>query len=289
MLQLRDIISNIYPAQDTIDTIELLEKYGLESILDKIILKVQSEVILLQGQKNRGQTSISLLSGTILSGINGKLALITDELEKRSMELLLSDISHELLLKIIHDYKGDKKKLLAAISEGLKSSCEINGYDMDALLLVFPLHKFTSLASILESNIQRVVYSQKPIYYIWNGLPHALDELSRNLRDKKIIESTKGFKTLFELPEDNLKVKFDSNHKETIIVLFDVLHDRKLISIRGNKGHFMPIKLYAVDFDNNFLIENEPKTAKYTIKKNRAKWLLLKGSVEKWIDHLPVK
>ena len=137
-LQLHSIISMIYLARDISKINVLLEKYKLDLLLKNVVEKVQSEIKHLQTKSGENrQSSILSISVSFLASVNNKLAVITIADEKRDLELLISDISNELLSQLLKDYRGNKTELLNEIIENLKTICELNGYDYDALLLIF--------------------------------------------------------------------------------------------------------------------------------------------------------
>lgn len=281
-MELKNIFEKIYPDQDISQITSLIEKYKLASILNNLLEHVKSAVEEMQ-TKEISTTTITAIATSLLAGVNNKLYIINNSDEKKDLELLISDIANELLCQLLQKYKRNKTQLLFEITESLKTTCEINGYNTDALLQIFPLDKITKWASNIESNSLEDIFTSPPIYYFWLASPHNLDELCYTLKDKKVIESIKNFKLLFKAPTNRIKVKFNASHKETIIVLFDILYDKQLISTKGRKGHFLPLKVYGVDFDNNILFQNDPKTIKYTVKKNKSKWLGINEKIEKWI------
>jgi|GEM_PF-2759335 len=277
-----ELLSQIYPPKDCIPTKHLLEKYNLS----KVILIAVNKVYEACNQPSSAATNNNLIfqfssiSSSFLTSINSKISLITNLEEKRQVELIVSDIAFELLKGILDKFSGDNILLLKAISDALQTACEFNGYNFSGMLERFPLQKYID---VQPKNKVAIVYPVKPVYYKWHSLPVNLDELAVILKSKNAIRSVKEFYKLFEYPKEKVLVSFNREFHDEIFVLFDVLFAKGFVSTVGGKGHFLPIKLYGVDFENNPLINSEPKTIKYTLKKNAKKWLELNTQIDKWL------
>lgn len=234
------------------------------------------------------EVDISAVSATFLTAVNGKLEDIEDEKEKALLEHIIVDIAVYILAEYIRQCDQSMKDVLAQVHKGLKEACQQGGYDYEALCELIGLE---SVPLTAKKKVQRSPAQTKatPCWYKWNGEEEDLRQFARDMVGRKIFKSSKEFRSLFCKHEGNIVVRVAKKDLELVIVLFDEFKARKLISMKGNKGHFHPIRLYAVDFAGDVLIEKEPKHLKFTIAKNRQKHENLRRRVGKWIGHIEAR
>jgi hypothetical protein len=271
-----EILNEIYTDKEK--AIRLFQKYDLESVIKKAIDLVKSKTAI-DSQK---PVRIGGLPTIMLHGVNSKLKDISDDGEKREVELLVSDIAFFLLNQLLQKTNGNRAELLIEVKESLQDACVIYNYNYEQLMLLFNLDKFAKIVSTVEYKSSSLEASHIPIHYEWLGKNHQLDELAKDLKSGNIIRSVKEFKSLFGVKPQ--AVQFNDAKIDYLIVLFDLLKEHKLISIKGNRGHLHPLKVHGVDFDNKVLIKNSPKSINYAIKKNPAKWSKITGICNQWID-----
>lgn len=285
-IEIEELIKEIYHEGDVATIFSLLDKYQLRGILSNTLKTVVEEIRLVKIKPAAERQAIIVsLASTFLSSINNKLSLVENTNEKKLLEVLISDIAFEMLKQMLVHYSGNKAALLNSIDESLVTACEINGFDSFSLYQMFPIRKLSAIASTIENDSKpQRANSTKTIFYDWLGEPYNLDDSSNTLKDHSIIEGVKPFKGLFKPPPSNFQVRFNASLFDEVIVLFDTLNDKGIIQTRGRSGHFSPLKRYAVDFENNFLIQGAPKSIKYAIKKNKQKWKTLNDKVSKWIS-----
>lgn len=232
----------------------LLSKYNLENTITTAISSINSKMI------GNEFNELPKISGIILNEINSVVTIIDNTNEKKKIEYLLSDIFQNYINKISE--LDDSELVVKDIIENLKTACEYRGYDYKILNSILGLEKVTVLKP-------RAI--TKKTYYEWLGKEYELDEITRDLADKKIISSIKEFKKLFKPVTDSFYVIFNKKFKDEIIVLFNLLKEKKLIKPKGTSGYFAPLVQYSMDNEKKFLIEKGINKEHERIKKNKVK------------------
>ncbi len=248
------------------EIIQLLKKYHLEQIINKSINAVESKL-----DKKEFQ-SIPNISGILLTNVNSLMGEISNPEDKTKIEYILSDLFQDYFNII--STQEDGKTILSEIQDNLKIACEIGGFDYNELSRFLDLEKSKILTPKLNQNF---------LHYNWNGEDYELDELSRDLYAMKVIFSVKEFKKLFKPISKNLIIKCNPEKKEFLLILFQVLKDRKIITPKGSSGHFAPIVKYCVDNEGYFLYKKAANKIHYQIKKNADKYNRIKELVVKLI------
>lgn len=266
---------------------DLILKYELEQPIQNLANFINNKI-------QKKQTGIKGLPSAFLTQINsGFLAKIQDSDEKRELEEILSNISTYLLEKYIQSINLPAASIVKDLQEELKTTCEINSFDYNALNKVFPIETLVKFAKLSSNTSEEVNLLTKPpvYYYDWNGInQYDLDDLVKNLKSENHISNVWGFKKIFKKHSGDITISINKESLDFIIILFDTLVNNQLLIPRGkNCGKFHPLKLYAVDFDKKDLIENEPKYIKQRIMRNESYYLKLKGKSKKWIKDYEVK
>ena len=229
-------------------------------------------------------TYVSSLSSTLLTNLNSTIATIDDPESKERVQYIVSELSKQILVRLILKSPSSPKEILDQIHDGLKVSCQMNEWNFDDLKRRL---NFDILHTVVAKTTTKNQSLHSPIryYYEWKGESLDLIELAYNLKDKKTIKSTTEFLRLFEKEKKELQIRIAPDCLDFMIVLIDELKALSLIEPKGLKAkHFTPLKTYAVDLEKNVLITKEPKTIKYRIKKNLDKYSALKANVEKLLS-----
>jgi len=190
-----------------------------------------------------------------------------------------------LLIKYIQSTNASKYEIAQSLRLELKSACDFHAYDYSELNKVFPIEDLVNFAKATSksSEVNNLFVNPPVFYYEWNGFDHDLDALSRDMKSENIIQGIKNFKELFGPHNGEIQVKFNKLKFDFIIVLFDCLYHMGLLVPRGkNCGKFHPLQLYDDEFNNNFLIEKEPKQIKYRIKKRSGYYQDLLNKASRW-------
>ncbi|MBT1697141.1 hypothetical protein KK083_09665 [Fulvivirgaceae bacterium PWU4] len=257
--------------------IQLLRKHNLEELFNNSIQVIKLEV----EKRPIDFGKFRDIASSVLVSVNSKLREITDPYEKGYLELILKEVADYLLSKIT-SAAGNSGKLIIEIISALETTSLLNGYNFEALIALLQLNRKGSkyLASRLDGSF----------YYQWNGNDNDLNELIQTLKAEGWIANTRDFKKLFTNHGDqNLRIAFSPGKIYELLALFDELKSNGLITPRGCKGHFYPLRRYLVDLENNFLFENDPKTAKMIAKRNRSKWEKMTNTAKSWISGFKVQ
>ncbi|MDX2362394.1 MAG: hypothetical protein QNK23_16415 [Crocinitomicaceae bacterium] len=255
-----------------------------EHKIDVILLRTLSWVENFDSSSNDVlNEAIGSFASSFLTGINSRVEIIDDPDDKAEVEYIVSEISKQILISLVERVNMSPKKFLIKITFGLRASCDINGWDYDKLsqMMSFDLlHSFMAKGVPVEDTKQTI-----DRYYEWTGeRTEDLDDLAYFLKDSKAIRSTKEFHNLFH-PGNTDLIRFDRNQKDFIIVLFDELCAKKLISPRGDHSKkFTPLRQLSVDFEEKVLFTSEIKHRRYRIGKNELYHREIKGNVHKWIN-----
>lgn len=273
-----EIINEIYADKEK--AIKLFNKYDLEHVIRRAIEVVKSKTAIDSPQPIR----IGGMSALLLREVNTRLRNVPDQIEKRDLEVLISDIAFYLLNKVIRATKGDHVELLEEVKESLKDTCSSDGYDFNELVHFLNLNRLIELASTLRQKVNTKKATIEP-HYEWLGKDYELDELSRTLKSANVIKSVKAFKSLFEYTPQT-GIEFNAEKVEHVVVLFDLLKERQLITTKGSRGHLHPLKVYSVDFEKGVFVKKEPKSINYALRKNQSKWSKLRIECGKWLGHI---
>lgn len=253
--------------QDEEIPITLLRKYDLEAVLERAVVSIDK----ILSHSPVSTTRLAGLAPSILFLINNRLSKVTDPIDKGNLEFLMAEVTVHLLKKLLE--KSDQPSTaLKEIKNSLETASNVSDYNFAALLAIL---KYNSLENHYKED--------DTYYYDWTGKPHELDELTSKLRRQGVIKSVKVFKQLFrDHGNTSLTVHINRESVHPMIALFDELKKRGLIISRGGAGHFHPLKVYGVDFENKVLMKNEPKSIKKNAKKKPEIW----GKTENWAKEL---
>jgi len=254
-MYLDDLLEEVFQDKETPNA--LLRKYDLVSVLEKAIQSIGKEL-------NHSAISITRLVGlapSVLFLINNRLAKITDTEDKEKLEFLMAEVTSHLIKKLME--KCDQPATaLKEIKNSLETASDLYAFNFGALLKL-----------LNYDNLELTYKEDETFWYDWLGKLHELDELADKLRRQGVIKSVKDFKELFKAHGNSkLKVQFSRDSPPFLIALFDELKINGLIIPRGGTGHFHPLKIYGVTFENKVLMKNEPKSIKRNTKRKPEKW-----------------
>lgn len=254
MKDLKAILDSKY--ENSNEIFELLQKFNLDKVISNAILQIESKI------KNDKFDDLPKISGIILNDVNSVIANVTDKEEKTKLEYLLSDIFQDYIQQI--NRLPNSQSIIKELIENIRTACEYRGYNFFELDKLLQLEKETKLIKKFSNEL----------YYEWLREEHELDEIIRDLIDKKYIYSIKEFKKLFRPHTETLYIKFNKIYKDELIIFFHLLKEEQLAKPRGkgNSGHFAPFVKYAIDNENNFLIEKPINKEHERIKKNKEKY-----------------
>jgi len=264
ILKVDDIIHEIF-FNDTQQAIDKLKEYNLFEIIEKHINSI-----------NPTLDNFSTIATSLLSSINSILKGISNEEDKSYLEYLISDIANHIIKKFFSEGYINSREIIE-LDIQFKTVCKVHGYNYNDFQRLLPLQKIGEYLIINQSNEG----TTKIAYYEWTNKDYILDELAKNLKSEKIIHSVKDFKKLFS--SQPVKVVFDKEQIDFIIILFDELYSLNYIKPKVKKGHFLALKENAIDQDQKTLFKNDMKHLNYSIKKNTAKCNKIRLKVEKWL------
>jgi hypothetical protein len=264
------------------DVLNELQKHKLDKDISQVLIAIDK----VDNQKLFANKSfVSSLSSSYLTNVNSKIAKVEDIERKENLEYIVKELSNQILIRLISKTNSSPKQVLDQISEGLTASCVLNNWDYNKLYKIMNFDLLHSVAAKTDKNIFSEDDTKGIYYYVWNGNEEILKEIIYDLKDKKIIKSTTEFKKLFSEHNGKLNIRVKASCLDYIIILFDELYSKRLITPKGYKAkHFTPIKTYLVDFDKKLLIKSEAKQIKYGIVKNKQKYASIKESVTKFIN-----
>ena len=281
-MNLEEMIKNLFAGQHQ-EVNALLRKYEINQTIENVI-----DILNQDNAHPSHQTNFGSLVSAYLTNINTKLRSMESLEDKQQLEQIVSAISRKLIFTTLKKSSLDLKTATTELVSSLSTACAINDYDFDELNRFLHLDTIKELAEVANEKMLDTQGEEKIAFYDWLGEPYELDELARNLKSNKAIQSIKAFKKLFEPHDGKVTVQADPNHLDFIVILFDNLKHQKLIKARGQKGHFTPLTKYLVDLENENLIKKPPKHIKYTINKNPAKSQVLHDKAQKWIQSMTI-
>ena len=220
----------------------LLSKFQLYALILQAITIIERKIAV------NALADVPKVVGVIFYDINTAFLKIEDRSNKKRIEYLLTDLL-EAYLDCIFKH-NNSMVVIQDIAEHIGITCEYLGYDFQKLSISIYFEKYAVLSPSVSSG--------KCLYYEWLGETEALDDIAKDLYDQKYIYSVKEFKRMFKPIKGDLKVRFNREKLDEVIILFQSLKELELIKSRGknNSGHFAPFIAYAVDNENLVFIKN---------------------------------
>ena len=262
--------------QNAEELASLLSKFQLYPLILQAITIIERKIAV------NALADVPKLVGVIFYDINTAFLKIEDRSNKKRIEYLLTDLL-EAYLECIFKH-NNSLAVIQDIAEHIRIVCEYLGYDFQKLSISIYFEKYTVLSPSVSSG--------KCLYYEWLGETEALDDIAKDLYDQKYIYSVKEFKRMFKPIKGDLKVRFNREKLDEVIILFQSLKELALIKSRGknNSGHFAPFIAYAVDNENLVFIKNAINKEHERIKKNSELYIKRKNNIKKAIlGNIPQK
>jgi hypothetical protein len=272
-MTLNEILGELYV--DYEEPIRLLSKYHLEQNIHQVISEIDTET----NRKPIDVLRIVTIASSMLVNVNNKLRTVTGITEKKYLETILRDVAVFLLEKIVSK-SPSPERFIKELKSALLTTSSSNGYNFRVLFALLRLNTSRQLVQIPIKD---------PLHFQWHGFEYDLDDLLKIIQSEKWISATKEFRKLFSRPNQVLKIAFNEQKIPDLLALLDKLKQRKLISPKGSKGHFSPLKQSLVDLENNILFKKEPKVYKMIAKKKEKKWEEMLEKADSWISGYKIK
>lgn len=248
---------------------KIIASYDLDKVLNDVL-----------GRLHKNNTNIGLLTksaGHSLREINRVLENIKSKTDKAIIEEVLSDIFKDFLNQCVAD--TGNSQFPYEVAQELKASCDYYGYDYLTLSRLLGLPRIRTF----NTTVLRARKKIKP-HYTWCRNANELHLLAHELKSAKILSaSIKGFKSLFN-ENQSFPVHFNPKKKYELLILFQVMHERKLITVHNTSGHFKPLFNYSVDNQEKPLFKREPNKEHYFIKQNASEYEDLKRKACNLLD-----
>ena len=266
--------------------LDLLKKHELNKSLLNSLLAINKKDNL---EKLKNTSYLSSLSSTFLTKVNSIIEKIQDVDEKREVEYVVGEVSKGILKELVLNTDQPANSTLENLLIALETTCELNEWDFERLkqeINLDLLYVVSTKNNHFGSRKQKSA-GRKDEYYQWNGDKDDLENLITNLKDQKIIKSIPSMRSWFTNEQKCQQVQIDNSRIEFVLILFDELYNRGLITPKGYRAKkFTYIESYGVDFDNNVLLKSNQKHIVYRIKQNEQKYTQLRLQVSKWLDYI---
>lgn len=242
--------------------VSVIRKHHFEKELANSFSVIMKEI-------DRGEYSVlPNLVGSVLVTINDKLRVINGE-DKH----ILEQVSKILFEDPIHRLKQTKegKECLSQCSYALEATCQYKGYDFQELNRMLELREF---------QVVRRNYTLKLPYYDWqSGNLTELDGLTRDLKDKEIIDGVINFKKLFSpITTNNFKFTAKREKIDYLLILFSILKQMNLIKPKVLSGHFSPIEQFGLD-NGEKLFQKKPNKLMEKLKRDQARYTRIHNEI----------
>lgn len=279
---LEQVLRNIY-VNEVSASMELLNKYGLDEFLGQFAEKVYSPDIHLTFGSTK---SVGLIAGTMLTRINSTIGKIEGE-EKNLVERIVADIAIAFLGHVATNSTLDRKALFEDVRESLETVSSVNGWNVNELMKRLKFDMLSGIAATTSDKNLLIPESKPTItYYDWLVRTPGRDKFIRDLKAEGYIKSEVEFRGLFNVYDEDFTVRIDKSRTEFLLLLIVTLvnQDEKWLGTKGSRGHFLPLKKCAVDFEENLLFKKDPKRIIENLKKKSEKYQMIKGEVERFLS-----
>ncbi|CAL2083434.1 hypothetical protein [Tenacibaculum dicentrarchi] len=245
----------------------ILKKYKLEYFINKVITTIEN---------TKNEEDIVSISNTILTNVNENLKGIKSSNDKKTIKYLLSHIFNDYIINLD---KNMSKDFIPSLIQNFKRTCELSGYDFDELIQLLKLDFNINL------DIKKVEKIENKIYYQWNKKDYELDTFVKDLKDRKIINSIKEFKSLFKKKGNN-HYTINCSKIDELLLIFVILYELKIISPKNTNGYLKPLFKYGIDNQGKFSFKKEPNKHHEILKRNRIKYNNDKEKISKWVKSI---
>ena len=258
---------------------KITANYAEPELLLKVIRKHDAETFLnnvfqliTEFTDQKSENELLTLSSTILTKLNDVLLTIDNEEERKMIKYAITDIFKTDIRTVSKKFSDS---FIPSLISTLKTSSFLLNNNYKELESLLGLKRYDILKS------KRFTSTNAP-YYDWLGREHELDEIIRDLKDKKIISSIKDFKKLFMASEQAF-FNVDKEKITDLVIIFSILNDLNLIQPRHKSGYFSPLVHFGLDNDKNLLFTKPPNKILYTVKQKGRRYDEIRENYEFWI------
>jgi hypothetical protein len=283
MIQLREILSNIYVDKSYHELYKKLEQYHLSDPLQRTITQLNN---LISNQKQVITAMKTLPAGHIASNLlhiaNVCIAKEQDTSKKAELENFLSDVCMNILKKFFEDINLNVTPIYNQLFYALRDTCEFHNYDFNQLLVFLKLDSNLSYYQTLR-NAEHYKHLEKPPFYYWKGKIKDKSTFLSVFTEQKLIKSKKGLAALFDSPTRELCLKFDPIKADLLLQLFYNLKKKGLLSSPKGWGFYQVLAYHTPDFEELFLNNKLPKYRINGLRESRQRWANNQLRIEKWL------
>ncbi len=246
--------------------LSIIRKHDAETFLNNVFQ------LITEFTDQKSEQELLTLSSTILTKLNDVLLRIGDEEERRMIKYAITDIFKTDIRAVSKKFSSS---FIPSLISTLKTSSFLLNNNYKELESLLGLKRYDILKS------KRFTSTDAP-YYDWLGREHELDELIRDIKDKKIISSIKDFKKLFVASEQAF-FNIDREKITDLVIIFSIFKDFGLIQPKKKSGYFAPLVHYGLDNDKNLLFTKPPNKILYALKQKGRWYNEIRENYELWI------
>lgn len=272
MISLDEILDQHFFPNRKNEIKSIINDFGFE----RILINSYNKLIAIESDNAMGLMSNPNSITTIvlaLNEINRQIIPISDIKRKDEVKTAISEVSIRLWLQIIGELGYELQEIAPQFNNIMELVCELQGYDFNDFKSYFNIEEVVSFSKDLSGASvaihQRATAKNSLAWQIGNP---AKFELIDQLKKKMWLRKPNKFSLLFENPESDLQIIWDSNRFEELSYLFYLLHNNEIIGINGNRGFFSSVEKHIVDFDNRAISKGRLKTLNHRIKNNLKKY-----------------
>ncbi len=271
LFSVEEILNEVF-FNDVSKSVQLLKDYDLFDVVEQNLQYLNNK------NGKDAKKVFDTITVSFLQTVNLTLHKIDDLDVRNDLKYILSNIGN-YIIDTFSDHNILTVNELKSLRESLISLSEVKGYSFNDIDNHLQLNR---LIRKMEGNSKPISNGLPHSYYNWLGVDYELDELARNLHSDKAIKSVITFKKLFS--SNPVHVEIYPEKRDFVFVLFDTLHNKKLIQPKGKRGKFIPLQQYSVDLQGKILFKKEPKYINQEIKKRKEMYDELRVKAEKWIQ-----
>lgn len=282
MLNLSKIISELYPDKSRQELTKLLEDNQLFEPFKKTEIQL-NELILRQNElKNAmGFISIGPVVTNLLITVNTRLKALSEG-QKSEFEVLLSDLSKILILKIFELLHASNKYLAQQLIFTIEKTCEFQSYDKYQLAKYLNLEDMLSFMLATNKSEPVKLGVEKIPSLIWTNTK-IINPLPEIFADHQLITNRKRLDAIFSQPEKRLGICFNPTKADIILQLFSFFKSAKLISYSNCKSIYDVFKYHILDFEKNILKNYTPRKRLNILHNSKRKWVENQKLIIKWL------
>jgi hypothetical protein len=288
MQLLIDLLNEHYLPEDRVELLTLLDRYDISSTLEKLVAKLRQYLSQKANENPSAPLSaIGSLSSSTLTSINSKVSQIVEPVEKRRVQIAVSQLALRLLLAILKQFPDEAREIIRTVTTSLEDTSDVMGYDFKDIQQLMMLNDMMGLVDSISGKRQAseifLKTSQTLPFLQWTGIA-PLDLLTHELHYRKWIKSRKEFEGLFENQDPNFRLRWDFDRKAHLAYLLFKLKEERLITQNGGKGYFSIVEKHVVDFYGQPLKANYLKKTSSKINSEKENYPLIINEIDKIIS-----